>query len=413
MEHELQADTEAGRRLVALAESLAADFATRAGEHDREGSFPAENIDALRATGYLAAPVPRGCGGMGVETIRDVLVASSRLARGDGSTTIGVNMHLNVTMGLRRSYERALATGDGARAAGIAATLQGIARGEIVLASLSTEPGRELTEPATRATRTAAGWTISGKKTFATMSEAATHLVVSVSWEDDNGNERVSFVQVPADAPGVTLNHDWDAMGMRASGSGSVSFEDIAVGDARLVGGFPMGTWNAGLMERFLSAGLVHASPYLGIAEAAAGQGLAMAAKAKKGRNGRPMAERPMIQLLAAENAVDLAAMRGIFDRATRLVDQYFADHIACADYDDVLIAFKEAQCAKTFLNAAAIRVVDRSLTLSGGAGYMSRHPLSRLYRDVRAGAFMHPLAANTAHEFIGRVELGLEPDAA
>lgn len=413
MEHELQADTEAGRRLVALAESLAADFATRAGEHDREGSFPADNIDALRATGYLAAPVPRGCGGMGVETIRDVLVASSRLARGDGSTTIGVNMHLNVTMGLRRSYERALATGDGARAAGIAATLQGIARGEIVLASLSTEPGRELTEPATRATRTAAGWTISGKKTFATMSEAATHLVVSVSWEDDNGNERVSFVQVPADAPGVTLNHDWDAMGMRASGSGSVSFEDIAVGDGRLVGGFPMGTWNAGLMERFLSAGLVHASPYLGIAEAAAGQGLAMAAKAKKGRNGRPMAERPMIQLLAAENAVDLAAMRGIFDRATRLVDQYFADHIACADYDDVLIAFKEAQCAKTFLNAAAIRVVDRSLTLSGGAGYMSRHPLSRLYRDVRAGAFMHPLAANTAHEFIGRVELGLEPDAA
>lgn len=413
MEYELQAETEAGCRLVALAETLAAEFASRAAEHDREGTFPLENIDALRASGYLAAPVPRGCGGMGVETVRDVLVASSRLARGDGSTTIGVNMHLNVTMGLRRSYERAMATGDRARAAMLAETLQGIARGQVIIASLSTEPGRELTEPATRATRTPGGWSISGKKTFATMSEAATHLAVSVSWEDENGEERVSFVQLPANGPGVTLNHDWDAMGMRASGSGSVSFEHVPVADGRLVGGFPVGRWSAGLMERFLSAGLVHASPYLGIAEAAAGQGLAMASKAKKGRNGRPMAERPMIQVLAAENAIELAAMRGIFDRAARLVDQYFANHVACADYDEVLVAFKEAQCAKTFLNAASVRVVDRALTLSGGAGYMARHPLSRLYRDVRAGAFMHPLAANTAHEFIGRVELGLEPDAA
>jgi alkylation response protein AidB-like acyl-CoA dehydrogenase len=413
MEHELQAESEAGQRLVALAETLADEFAARAADHDREGSFPVENIEALRASGYLAAPVPRSCGGMGVDTVRDVLIASSRLARGDGSTTIGVNMHLNVTMGLRRSYERALANRDGARAAGIAETLDGVAHGEVILASLSTEPGRELTEPATRATRTPEGWAISGKKTFATMSEAATHLVLSVSWEDASGDERVSFVQVPSGQPGVTLHHDWDAMGMRASGSGSVSFEDIPVADGRLVGGFPIGTWSAGLMERFLSAGLVHASPYLGIAEAAARQGLAMASKARKGRAGRPMSERPMIQLLAAENAVELAGMRGIFDRAARLVDAYFAAHVACADHDAVLLAFKEAQCAKTFLNGAAVRVVDRSLTLSGGAGYMAHHPLSRLYRDVRAGAFMHPLAANTAHEFIGRVELGLTPDAA
>ena len=57
----------------------------------------------------------------------------------------------------------------------------------------------------------------------------------------------------------------------------------------------------------------------------------------------------------------------------------------------------------------AAVRVVDRALALSGGAGYMSRHPLSRAYRDVRAGAFMHPLGGNRAYEFIGRVVLGAE----
>ena len=70
---------------------------------------------------------------------------------------------------------------------------------------------------------------------------------------------------------------------------------------------------------------------------------------------------------------------------------------------------FAEVQSAKTFVNEAAVRVVDRALALSGGAGYMSRHPLSRAYRDVRAGAFMHPLGANRAYEFIGRIALGAE----
>ena len=55
--------------------------------------------------------------------------------------------------------------------------------------------------------------------------------------------------------------------------------------------------------------------------------------------------------------------------------------------------------------------MVDRALALSGGAGYMSRHPLSRAYRDVRAGAFMHPLGANRAYEFIGRIALRAEAE--
>ena len=54
--------------------------------------------------------------------------------------------------------------------------------------------------------------------------------------------------------------------------------------------------------------------------------------------------------------------------------------------------------------------MVDRALALSGGAGYMAAHPLARAYRDVRAGAFMHPLGANRAYELIGEVALGIEP---
>ena len=70
---------------------------------------------------------------------------------------------------------------------------------------------------------------------------------------------------------------------------------------------------------------------------------------------------------------------------------------------------FADVQSAKTFVGEAAVRVVDRALALSGGAGYLNGSPLARAYRDVRAGAFMHPLGANRAYELLGRIALGRE----
>ena len=113
---ELQAHTAAGIRLVTVAEELSAQFTARAAEHDRDGTYPFEAIDALRATGYFSAPIPIELGGLGVSSAHDLVVASSRLARGDASVAIGVNMHLVAVLNMERRRQVAVAAGAERRA---------------------------------------------------------------------------------------------------------------------------------------------------------------------------------------------------------------------------------------------------------------------------------------------------------
>src|SRR3954468_16301413 len=114
---ELTARTAAGADLVALAEWLADDFASRAAAHDRDGTYPHESLRSLRDAGYLAAPVPVELGGLGVSSVHDLVVASGRLARGDASVAIGVNMHLVAVMALARRWRVAAASGNPRRVA--------------------------------------------------------------------------------------------------------------------------------------------------------------------------------------------------------------------------------------------------------------------------------------------------------
>ena len=167
---ELTAHTQAGDRLVAIAENLSRQLASRAAEHDRDGTYPIEAIDALRAARYFAAPVPVALGGLGVSSAHDLVVASSRLARGDASVAIGVNMHLVAVLNMERRREVALAAGEQRRARGFAASLEQIARQGVVLAAAISERGQDLTRPGTLATRTESGWRIDGRKIFCTMS---------------------------------------------------------------------------------------------------------------------------------------------------------------------------------------------------------------------------------------------------
>ena len=95
--------------------------------------------------------------------------------------------------------------------------------------------------------------------------------------------------------------------------------------------------------------------------------------------------------------------------RGASLIDEHHqANPTSHGSPEELTALFSEAQAVKTFVNEAAVRLVDRALTLAGGRGYLNGHPIARAYRDVRASAFMNPLASGRAHEFLGRVALGL-----
>jgi alkylation response protein AidB-like acyl-CoA dehydrogenase len=396
---ELNARTEPGSRLVAIAEELSKDLAAHAAEHDRDGSYPFEAINALKAAGYFAGPVPVELGGLGVSSAHDLVVASSRLARGDASVAIGVNMHLVAVSNMRRRYQVAVAAGAERRARGFASSLRQVVDDSVVLAAAISERGQDLTRPGTVATRTESGWRIDGRKMFCTMSPAATDLYVAVTYVDGEGSERYAYAMVPVDTPGVVVHDDWDALGMRASGSNSISFEAAELPESGVRGGFRAGD-PLPYMERNLVAGLFHAAASLGIAESAD-------RIARRGIAGRFNGDaRPRMQV--ADNAVDLAASRGVLSRAAALIDEHRAANPASDGTAEELKAlFAEAQAAKAFVNEAAARIVDRALALSGGAGYVNGSPLSRAYRDVKAGSFMHPLGANRAYDYLGHVALG------
>jgi alkylation response protein AidB-like acyl-CoA dehydrogenase len=399
---ELTAGTQAGARLVEIAEELSHELSAHAAEHDRDGTYPFEAIGALKAAGCFAAPVPAELGGLGVDSAHDLVVASSRLARGDASVAIGVNMHLVAVLNMERRRQVAVASGAERRARGFASSLEEVARDGVVLAAAISERGQDLTRPGTRATRTGSGWRIDGRKMFCTMSPAATHLYVAVTYTDGDGVERYAYAMVPAGAPGVVVHDDWDGLGMRASGSHSVSLEDVALPESGVRGGFRAGD-PLPYIERNLTAGLFHAAASLGIAESAD----AAARRALSGRlNGDA---RPRAQV--ADNVVDLAASRAVLSRAAALIDEHrTANPASDGSADELHALFAEAQAAKAFVNEAAARVVDRALALSGGAGYVNGSLLARAYRDVRAGSFMHPLGANRAYDYLGRVALGEAP---
>lgn len=393
-----------GRRVAATVGKLQALLASRAETADRDNAIQPENFRDMQRAGVAAAFVPEELGGMGLRSIHDWIVTIATLAHGDGSAAIAICMHLSATRGLAAVYRRSAAGSPArARAQGL---LAAVARGEVLICSTATERGGDNLHPMTEAFACAEGWRIRGEKHFVTLSPVATHITTNVRLRDDDGDHMVNLL-LPMATPGIVPQNNWDALGMRGSGSQSIKFADcVAPADAlRKIG--PWGRWSTSVLVNRTLANAPLLGAFLGIAEAAfalALDGQTASAKA---------AARPGVAHVLGEMEIKLATAQSILGKLGEKLDAFMeeTDGGAAATYAMGHDILKDYQTAKWVVNRNAIEIVSQAMDLSGGGGYMAGNPLSRLYRDVRAGPFMQPHSPVDARDYLGRVLLGTPPE--
>lgn len=407
----LEATTDAGRRYVESMERHALDFAERAPRHDREGSFPFENFEDMRRSGVMAAMVPREFGGLGVESVFDMIVGIARLGRGDGSTAIAANMHIATGLIIRMDWETARATGDAAAAAEAEQLLRQIGAGEITFCALGSESGTDQLHPQVKATRTDGGYLINGRKIFGTLAPGANRFCVFVAVESQGGGLEIAPALLPRGIAGMEIEDNWDAMGMRASGSHDVVFKDCFITEAQLgTKRQGYGAWSAPWFTTIILENIGLASVFFGIAEIARDHAIAQVCTRRKQPSGRTLAERPTIQHWIAEIEIDLITAQAVLEKCARRVEAFYRGHPPGTELPVGALhqLNKLFQVTKNVVTGRAVAIVDKVMTATGGSGYLNKSPLSRWYRDVRAGPIMQTYSPNEQYEYIARATLGL-----
>jgi len=409
MDFELEAITEQGREMVKLVEIHADDFFARSSDHDNNRTFVFENMSDIRLSGLSAAAVPTEYGGLGVTSVHDCMVAMNRLGRGDGSTSLAFNMHLFRTLSIARGLKQAVINKDKRRQMRSEELLKKIGSGKAIISVANSEPGSDIRTSSSIAKKIESGWILNGIKTFATGSPSADYLAVRAQYQNDQGQKRMGSAIVPVGREGVEILDNWDGMGMRGSGSHDVVFSDYFISDNEFDDIGEYGKFNVGFLATSGGATLGLSSIFLGIAEKA--HAIVVGTIISRNRH-----KHTLIQSLAAENEIDMAAARAILSRTAAASDDFYQASSSStmrnsASTPTSFQAVKNLACTKKFVMEKSCDIVDRCITMSGGSGFLGSNVLSRLYRDVRAGPLMQPFASTQALEFIGQVSLGVDPN--
>lgn len=372
--------------------ALAADFATRSAEHDRDGTHPTENYDRLRAEGFLALTIPRELGGQGVSFLGHT-IAYEALGQGCPSTALAFNMHASVVMPVIDSTEVSAAIKQ--RLAGLV-----VDEGRMIAGNFS-EPGttsligeRPLSA---RARRVAGGWSLTGRKMFASMIEAADYCMVIAYPEDGTGKYAGIVVLVPRKSEGRRVEANWDTLGMRATRSDSLILEDCRLpGDAVLFHSDDTRLFRLTSLNWFWGS---YTAVYLGVAQAAYDElRRVMQARRPEGY-AQPLAYHLDVRRCIAELSADLEAARLVTYRSAWLSDTQ-------GPTAETTVALYSA---KYIVGETVSRITRAALTLGGAHGIFKGSRLEQLFRDGAIGP-LHPPPSDFCLYNMGLHELGIDP---
>ncbi len=378
-------------KLAALAAELAADFATRAADHDRNNTFPVENVDKLKAAGYTALLIPEGHGGLGAD-LEDFVLCQEQLAQGCAATTIAINMHL---FGLGSMVERS----DGRPQEAL--FFDAIGRAKQIMGGGISEPetGGDWGYFATKARREGDVYILNGRKTFTSLSPVIDLFMVMATIEDTDPPRASTFL-IPRGSPGLQLVETWDAMGMRATASHDLIIKDVRVPAVAMAESRPVGPIDSAAVSLFAWFGLSVAAVYTGVAIAALKWAKEFAGRLKPLALPRPIKYLPGIQFAIADAEALIAQSRALYLGAAR---DYIADRESFAGE----AGLARVVMPKYVATNNAIAAVNQCMEVVGAHGMLKKFPMERYYRDVRAGV-NHPLSNARARELIGKVALGI-----
>jgi butyryl-CoA dehydrogenase len=335
------------------------ELAPRAAEYDRGERFPAENVAAMSALGLFGLTIDPEFGGSG-GTTRQLAIVSEELSRGCAATGTVYGAHLSLctryidrfgNADQRARYVPQLATGKHIGA----------------FALTEADAGSDAAAIKTLVRDSGDGYSITGTKQFITNGAEAHTFVVMATRDPALGAKGIETFIVERDYPGITVTDQHGKMGIRASSTCDVRFEDVQVPPENRIGGPGEGF---GMTMQVLDAGrVVIAAQGVGIAEAALEASISYAKERKT--FGRPIADRQAIRWMIADSATQVEAARQLTYRA--------------ADLQDAGEPFATmASMAKLFSSRAAVECADRAVQIHGGAGYFAPTTVERLYRDAK-----------------------------
>ncbi len=338
-------------------------IAPRAIEFDTTGTFPMDEFRDMGKLGFLGIFIPEEYGGIGLDNVSQAILVEE-IAKHCGSTALTVAAHCSLgtypilAFGNEEQKQR---------------YLPGLATGEMIGAFGLTEPnaGSDAQGTQTTAVRDEDGFVVNGSKMYCTNGTYADVIVfTAVTASHDNGRNEITAFVVDKGTPGLVYGNLEKKLGMRASDTRMLHFEDCHIPPANVLGGIEQVGVGFGDFMRTLEGGRIG----IGALGLGCGQGaLERALKYATEREsfGELLIKHQGIGFRLADMATELEAARHLVYHSAMLKD-------AGEPYG------REASMAKLFASEVGTRCADGAIQILGGYGYTREYEVERLYRDAK-----------------------------
>ncbi|MFQ5431143.1 MAG: acyl-CoA dehydrogenase family protein [Nitrospinota bacterium] len=327
---------------------------------DKEKKLDPDLLKKMAEAGLFGIIVPEEYDGAGADKI-GYCIATEELSRGDASVAVTAGAHQSLCCtpiildGSDEQKEKYLPP---------------LARGEKIGAFGLTEPGAGSDAAAlkTTAVREGDNFIINGSKIWITNGGIADVIVIFAVTDAEKGaHGGITAFIIEKDFPGFKLGKKEDKMGIRASDTTELIFENMVVPPENMLGYYGAGfitamkTLDVGRLS--LGAGCLGAAKEM--------QAVALKHASERVQFGKPIAEQQAVQFMLADMAIDIFAMESIIYRGAYMADagEKFS---------------RQSAIVKTFCSEAGDRVVDKAMQILAGMGFMTEFPVERFYRDSR-----------------------------